>query len=58
MPKHTPTDHAREVGYRERAPKLLPWTCGRCDREFSGVRLRELTVHHKDHNHDNMSWRT
>ncbi|MDP2400646.1 MAG: YajD family HNH nuclease, partial [Actinomycetota bacterium] len=21
--------------------------------EFSGVRLRELTVHHKDHNHDN-----
>jgi 5-methylcytosine-specific restriction endonuclease McrA len=27
--------------------------CGRCGREFSGVRLRELTVHHKDHNHDN-----
>jgi len=43
----------REVGYRERALKLYPWICGRCAREFSGVRLRELTVHHKDHNHDN-----
>lgn len=43
----------REEGYRERALKLFPWICGRCGREFSGVRLRELTVHHKDHNHDN-----
>lgn len=43
----------RESGYRERALKLYPWICGRCGREFSGVRLRELTVHHKDHNHDN-----
>lgn len=43
----------RESGYRERALKLFPWICGRCGREFSGVRLRELTVHHKDHNHDN-----
>ena len=43
----------REQGYRERALKLFPWICGRCGREFSGVRLRELTVHHKDHNHDN-----
>ncbi len=24
-----------------------------CRREFSGKRLRELTIHHKDHNHDN-----
>jgi hypothetical protein len=32
---------------------LYPHVCGRCGREFSGVRLRELTVHHKDHNHDN-----
>jgi hypothetical protein len=39
--------------YRERALKLFPWICGRCAREFSGVRLRELTVHHKDGNHDN-----
>lgn len=44
---------AREAGYRERALKLFPWVCGRCAREFSGERLRELTVHHKDHNHDN-----
>lgn len=43
----------REAGYRERALKLFPWICGRCGREFSGARLRELTVHHKDHNHDN-----
>ncbi len=43
----------REGTYRERALKLFPWICGRCGREFSGIRLRELTVHHKDHNHDN-----
>jgi len=43
----------RETGYRERALKLYPWICGRCGREFAGERLRELTVHHKDHNHDN-----
>lgn len=43
----------REATYRERALKLFPWICGRCGREFSGVRLRELTVHHRDHNHDN-----
>jgi 5-methylcytosine-specific restriction endonuclease McrA len=43
----------RELGYRERALKLFPWICGRCGREFKGERLRELTVHHKDHNHDN-----
>jgi len=39
--------------YREQALKLFPWVCGRCAREFSGKQLRELTVHHKDHNHDN-----
>lgn len=43
----------REKGYRERALKMYPWICGRCEREFSGKQLRELTVHHKDHNHDN-----
>ena len=43
----------REQGYRDRALKLFPWICGRCGREFEGKRLRELTVHHKDHNHDN-----
>ena len=44
---------AREKTYRERALKLFPWVCARCTREFSGKKLRELTVHHKDHNHDN-----
>ncbi len=43
----------REKSYRERALKLFPWVCARCGREFSGKKLRELTVHHKDHNHDN-----
>ena len=37
----------------QRALKLYPHICGRCGREFSGVRLKELTVHHKDHNHSN-----
>jgi hypothetical protein len=43
----------REKTYREKALKIYPWICGRCGREFSGKRLRELTVHHRDHNHDN-----
>lgn len=43
----------REKSYRERALKLFPWVCARCGREFSGKNLRLLTVHHKDHNHDN-----
>ena len=42
-----------EKTYRDRALKLYPHICGRCAREFSGVRLKELTVHHKDHNHSN-----
>jgi 5-methylcytosine-specific restriction endonuclease McrA len=43
----------REMSYRGQALKLYPWICARCGREFSGKKLRELTVHHKDHNHDN-----
>ena len=43
----------REKTYRERALKIYPWICGRCGREFSGKKLRELTVHHRDHDHDN-----
>ena len=43
----------REAGYRERALKIYPWICGRCSREFTRTNLRELTVHHKDHNHNN-----
>ncbi len=43
----------RERGYRVRALKLFPHVCGSCGREFSGTKLKELTVHHKDHNHQN-----
>ena len=43
----------REKGYRAQALRLFPKICARCGREFSGENLRELTVHHKDHNHDN-----
>lgn len=43
----------REQGYREKALKMYPHICGRCSREFSRENLHELTVHHRDHNHDN-----
>ncbi|THD09345.1 YajD family HNH nuclease [Metallibacterium scheffleri] len=65
-PKATP-DHARldrvvadarraaetrNNGYRERALKMYPWICGRCAREFTRANVQELTVHHRNHNHD------
>jgi len=43
----------RELGYREQALKMYPHICGRCAREFNRQNLQELTVHHRDHNHDN-----
>ena len=43
----------RAQNYREQALKIYPWICGRCAREFTRANLRELTVHHRDHNHDN-----
>ena len=43
----------RENTYRARALKLFPHLCGKCGREFSGKKLKELTVHHRDHDHDN-----
>jgi 5-methylcytosine-specific restriction endonuclease McrA len=43
----------RQSGYRERALRLYPHVCASCGREFSGKRLKELTVHHKDGNHQN-----
>ena len=39
--------------YREQALRILPWVCARCARDFTGKNLRQLTVHHKDHNHRN-----
>jgi len=44
---------AAPPSYREQALKILPWICTRCAREFPASRLRELTVHHRDGNHDN-----
>jgi len=43
----------RQKSYRERALQLFPHVCASCGREFTGKRLKELTVHHKDHNHQN-----
>ncbi len=68
MPNHKPTPsnsrldnvvaqarrdaEQREQGYRERALKMYPWICGRCAREFTRANLQELTVHHRNHDHD------
>ena len=43
----------RGESYREQALKIYPWICARCGREFKSSNLRELTVHHRDHDHDN-----
>jgi hypothetical protein len=43
----------KKIEYRERALKILPWVCAKCGRDFPGKKLRELTVHHKDHNYMN-----
>jgi len=42
----------REQGYRAQALKLFAWICGRCAREFDHANVHELTVHHKNHDHD------
>lgn len=42
----------RARGYREQALKMYPWICGRCAREFTRANVQELTVHHRNHNHD------
>ena len=43
----------RAQDYRAQALNIYPWVCARCGREFTRENLHELTVHHKDHNHDN-----
>ena len=43
----------RALTYRDQALKIYPWVCGRCARTFTRANVRELTVHHRDHNHDN-----
>lgn len=46
------TSEQREKGYREQALKMYPHICGRCAREFTRKNLHELTVHHRNHDHD------
>jgi len=41
------------MDYRDQALKLYPHICGRCGRTFAHSNLKELTVHHRDHNHSN-----
>ncbi len=43
----------RMEGYREQSLKIHPWVCARCGRQFTIKNLKGLTVHHKDHNHNN-----
>jgi 5-methylcytosine-specific restriction endonuclease McrA len=43
----------RDHSFRSRALELFAPLCARCGRDFAGINIRELTVHHKDHNHDN-----
>ncbi len=40
-----------KLDYRSKAMKLFPWVCGKCGRDFAGKKLKELTVHHKDHDY-------
>ena len=42
----------RANSYREKALAMYPWVCGRCSREFTRKNLAELTVHHRNHDHD------
>lgn len=42
----------RLAGYREQSLRIHPWVCARCGREFTRENLTGLTVHHKNHNHD------
>lgn len=44
---------ARGHSYRDMALKMFPWICTKCAREFTRESIAELTVHHKDHNHEN-----
>jgi len=43
----------RLEGYREQSLRIHPWVCARCGRHFNHKNLHLLTVHHKDHDHNN-----
>jgi len=46
-------EQERLKGYREQSLRIHPSICARCGREFTLKNLHLLTVHHKDHNHEN-----
>jgi 5-methylcytosine-specific restriction endonuclease McrA len=46
-------EEERMKGYREQSLRIHPWVCARCGREFTRKNLHMLTVHHRDHNHNN-----
>ncbi|MCK5820092.1 MAG: YajD family HNH nuclease [Psychromonas sp.] len=51
---HIPVNYKSvESDYRDKALKIFPWICGKCAREFVYSNLKELTVHHIDHDHSN-----
>ena len=43
----------REKCSRQQSLRMHPWICARCGREFTRENLHLLTVHHKDHDHEN-----
>jgi len=43
----------RMKGYREQSMRIHPLVCARCGMEFTSRNLHLLTVHHRDHDHDN-----
>lgn len=43
----------RLKGYREQTLRIHHGVCPRCGREFTAENMHLLTVHRKDHNHDN-----
>ena len=47
------TQEEQLKGYREQSLRIHPWVCARCGREFTNKNVNMLTVHHKDHNHEN-----
>ena len=47
------TQDELQKSYREQSLRIHPWICARCGREFTLKTLHMLTVHHKDHDHNN-----
>ncbi|MFA6034308.1 MAG: YajD family HNH nuclease [Myxococcota bacterium] len=43
----------KEADYRRRSLALHPWVCAKCGRVFDEQSLSQLTVHHRDGNHNN-----